>query len=50
MTYYTKVCNGNILAGHPPTPIALRNMWTTPYVINEQPLKVSFITPEKFLI
>ena len=28
MTFHTRVCNSHILADHPPTPIALRNMWT----------------------
>ena len=31
MTYNTKVCCSNAFANHPPTPAALRNMWTAPY-------------------
>ena len=30
MIYNTEVCYSNALANHPPTPFALRNMWTTP--------------------
>ena len=30
MTCHTRVCNSNPFADHPPTPTALRNMWTTP--------------------
>ena len=31
MSYATKFCNSNAFADHPPTPTALRNLWTTPY-------------------
>ena len=30
MTYHTRVSNSNAFANHLPTPIALRNLWTTP--------------------
>ena len=33
MTYNTRVCYSNTFANHPPTPAALRNMWTAPNII-----------------
>ena len=29
MTHYTRLCNSNAFADHPPTPSTLRNLWTT---------------------